>query len=195
MEANSKGPVGLTNDYQQRKGDIVKISRDFDSSEFWDTNVYSREYLGRPVDQKMIDDAQEILGYRLPKVYIELMKTKNGGTPKRTCIASSEATSWAPDHVALTGILGLDPRTPMSLCGNRGSQFWIDEWKYPPIGVYFADCPSAGHDMLCLDYRLCGSEGEPQIVHVDQEHDYRVTLLCGNFEEFIRSLRSEDDFR
>ena len=49
------------------------------------------------------------------------------------------------------------------------SQFWIDEWGHPPIGIYFADCPSAGHDMIALDYRDCGKSGEPCVVHVDQE--------------------------
>jgi hypothetical protein len=59
----------------------------------------------------------------------------------------------------------------------------IDEWGYPPIGVYFADCPSAGHDMLCLDYRECGADGEPQVVHVAQE-----------FASFIHGLEPDEAF-
>ena len=43
-----------------------------------------------------------------------------------------------------------------SLCGELGSQFMIDEWEYPAIGVAICDCPSAGHDMIFLDYRDCG---------------------------------------
>jgi hypothetical protein len=48
------------------------------------------------------------------------------------------------------------------LGGTFGSRFWIEEWGYADIGVYFADCPSAGHDMLCLDYRafILGLEDE-----------------------------------
>jgi hypothetical protein len=75
-----------------------------------------------------------------------------------------------------------------------GSRFHIEEWGYPPIGICFADCPSAGHDRVCLDYRVCGPDGEPQVVHVDQEHDYRITLVAPTFEAFIRGLESEDNF-
>jgi hypothetical protein len=70
----------------------------------------------------------------------------------------------------------------------------IEEWGYPPIGIYFADCPSAGHDMICLDYRECGIEGEPQVVHVDQEFDYKITFVAPNFESFVRGLENKDAF-
>lgn len=70
----------------------------------------------------------------------------------------------------------------------------IDEWGYPAIGVYFGDCPSAGHDMICLDYRKCGPDGKPEVVHVDQEWDYKITYLAKDFEAFIRGLTSERNF-
>lgn len=60
--------------------------------------------------------------------------------------------------------------------------------------VYFADCPSGGHDMLCLDYRACGPSGEPSVVHVDQELDYQITFVAPSFEAFIRGLQEEDAF-
>jgi hypothetical protein len=68
----------------------------------------------------------------------------------------------------------------------------IDEWGYPPIGIYFADCPSGGHDMLCLDYSQCGPEGEPRVVHVDQEREYKLTALADSFAQFIWGLVSEE---
>jgi hypothetical protein len=70
----------------------------------------------------------------------------------------------------------------------------LEEWGYPAIGVVFADCPSAGHDVIMFDYRKCGPRGEPSVVHVDQERDYKITPLAKTFEAFIRGLVDESDF-
>lgn len=114
--------------------------------------------------------------------------------PVNTCFPTDVPTSWAKDHVAITGIFGIGREKSYSLCGGLGSQFMIDDWGYPAIGVAICDCPSAGHDMIFLDYRECGSQGEPKIVHIDQECDYKITPLADNFEAFIRGLVNEDDF-
>ena len=124
-------------------------------------------------------------------LYIWLMKQHNGGIPVNTCYPCDEPTCWAEDHVAITGIFGIGREKSYSLCGELGSQFMIDEWEYPAIGVAICDCPSAGHDMIFLDYRACGPQGEPAVVHVDQENDYKITHLADRFEEFIRGLEHE----
>ena len=80
--------------------------------------------------------------------------------------------------VAITSIMGIGCDKIYAICGTPGSQFMIDEWGYPPIGVAICDCPSAGHDMIFLDYRACGPKGEPQVVHIDQERGYTITLLA-----------------
>jgi hypothetical protein len=48
--------------------------------------------------------------------------------------------------------------------------------------------------MLCLDYRASGPSGEPQVVHVDQEWNYKVVLVADNFETFIRGLEDDSAF-
>jgi hypothetical protein len=70
----------------------------------------------------------------------------------------------------------------------------IEEWGYPAIGIYICDCPSAGHDMVLLDYSNCGKDGEPEVVHIDQEDNYRKIFLAKDFETFIKGLKSEDEF-
>ena len=168
---------------------------DFDLKGFWDDSDYAvKTYRETTPTNELILSIQDELGYKLPAAYIELMKTHNGGVPFNTCFPTSQATSWADDHIAINGIGGIGRTKLYSLCGEMGSQFMIDEWGYPEIGVCVCDCPSAGHDMIMLDYSACGKTGEPTVVHVDQENDYRVTFLAPDFESFIRGLVSDEAY-
>ncbi|WP_067063203.1 SMI1/KNR4 family protein [Roseateles chitosanitabidus] len=156
---------------------------------FWRNSDYAkREYVGPPCTPGLVAEVEARLGYRLPDAYVSLAMSQNGGMPVRTSHRTKTRTSWAEDHIAITGIFSIGYDKPYSLCGERGSRFWVEEWGYPDIGIYFADCPSAGHDMLCLDYRACGSQGKPSVVHVDQELDYAITLVAPDFESFLRGL-------
>ncbi len=172
-----------------------KIFDDFDLNDFWDDSEYSQTAYREPdfTDEQLASIEAE-LGYRLPKSYVELMRSQNGGIPKNDCFPTEESTSWAEDHVAITGIMGIGRDKDYSLCGSLGSQFMIDEWGYPDIGVYVCDCPSAGHDMILLDYSNCGKDGEPEVVHIDQESDYKKTFLAKDFETFVRGLVHSDVF-
>ncbi|MBV6703103.1 SMI1/KNR4 family protein [Kitasatospora aureofaciens] len=163
----------------------------FDGVAFWDDSAYAlKEYVEEaPPSRELIESLEEELGgYRLPDSYIALMTAHNGGTPTRTCFPLTEPTSWADDYIEITGIRGIGRTRPQSLGGEFGSLFWIDMWEYPDIGVYFADTPSAGHEMLALDYRACGSHGEPTVVHVAQENNFAITLVAETFEAFVTSL-------
>ncbi len=164
---------------------------------FWEPDLHgyqAKNYIEAPVTSGLIASVEAELGYTLPASYVQLMHTQNGGCPRNTCHAAPEATSWAEDHVAITGLSGIGREKTYGLCGELGSQFMIDEWGYPPLGIYFADCPSAGHDMVALDYRACGPQGEPCVVHVDQEGEYRVTWLAPDFATFIAQLQPEEAF-
>lgn len=168
---------------------------DFDLEGFWVRSEYTDgEYVDNPVTPDKVALVERVLGFKLPAAYVALMKSQNGGIPTRRNHRTKEPTSWANDHVALEGIFSIGDAKRCSLCGEAGSRFWIDEWGYPPIGVYFADCPSAGHDMLCLDYRECGPQGEPSVVHVDQECDYKITFVAPSFDAFIRGLEDAEAF-
>lgn len=169
------------------------LSKELGASEFWEKSDYASEtYVSEPFTDDILASVEEELGYKLPDAYVELMRRQNGGVPARTSHRTSEATTWAEDHIAITGIFGVGRVKTCSLCGSCGSQSWIDEWGYSPIGVYVADCPSAGHHMLCLDYRACGPQGEPSVVFIDQESDYKITLVAKTFNEFIQGLEPDD---
>ena len=170
-----------------------KIFIDFDFSDFWNDSEYSlKKYVEDYPSDELIHSIEKELGFKLPASYIELMKLHNGGKPKNTCFPTTERTSWAEDHVAITGIMGIGRTKTFSLCGSLGSQFMIDQWNYPGSGVFICNCPSAGHDMIMLDYSQCGPDGEPQVVHIDQEFDYKKTFLAKDFETFIRGLVNDE---
>jgi hypothetical protein len=174
---------------------MSKVFGDFDVVDFWKQSDYAdTTYVGAPLTDELLAAVERALGYTLPASYVELMKYQNGGIPKKTNHWMRERTSWSHDHIAITGIYSIVSEKRCSLCGEVGSQFWIEEWEYPAIGVYFADCPSAGHDMLCLDFRACGPGGQPQVVHVDQERDYKITFVSESFESFIRHLEGDEAF-
>lgn len=167
----------------------------FDFTNFWNDSEYAKkEYVSAEPSDELIAEIERELGYKLPASYVWLMKRHNGGIPVNTCFPTDEPTSRAEDHVAITGIFGIGRDKAYSLGGNLGSRFMTSEWGYPPIGVAVCDCPSAGHDMIFLDYRACGPEGEPAVVHVDQELDYRITHLADSFEEFVRGLQNDAVF-
>lgn len=162
---------------------------------FWEDSEYAIEsYQSESPTDELIDSVEQELGYKLPSSYIQLMKHRNGGVPKNTNFPTKEPTSWAEDHIAITGMMGIGREKSYSLCGDLGSQFMIEEWGYPDIGVVICDCPSAGHDVVMLDYRACGREGEPEVIHVDQEDDYEITFLAENFEAFIKGLVHDDHY-
>lgn len=174
---------------------MSKAFADFDVQKFWEPSEYAlQEYVGAPLTDGVVAAVELELGYKLPTSYIQLMRFQNGGIPRRRNHRTKERTSWANDHIAIHGLFSIGSDKRHSLCGGFGSEFWVEEWGYPPIGVYFADCPSAGHDMVCLDYRACGPTGEPQVVHIDQEWDYKIVLVAESFEAFIRGLEEASAF-
>lgn len=165
--------------------------KNLDFNNFWYENSYAKDnYEGEEITEEMVKYAENQLGYKLPESYIYLLKQRNGGMPNRVCCPTNKRTSWSDNHIQINAIFGIDETKHYSIFNTP---FWIDEWEYPDVGIAICDCPSAGHDMVFLDYRECGPQGEPKVVHIDQEWDCRITLLAENFEEFITALKTEEE--
>ena len=151
----------------------------------WTDDTY---FTGPALDELMIRRAESALGYKLPTSYVRLLRTRNGGTPVDDCFPTLVATSWAKDHVAISGIRGIGGDWGID-SPTLGSTRMIEQWGYPRIGVVVGECPSAGHDAIMLDYSLCGPTGEPRVVHVETECDVpQITRLANDFESFIFGL-------
>ncbi len=169
-----------------------------DLSDFWLNARYAEpEYVDTPFTAMDLTKVEAELGYKLPELYVALMRLQNGGMPKRAFFRLGTRGSSDEDaHIAIQGIKGVGWGR-QSLCGEHGSRFWIEsDWNYPAMGVYFADCPSGGHEMLCLDYRDCGPLGEPKVVAVSHAPGgvFPIEMLAENFEAFIYGLEAEDAF-
>ncbi|WP_068774290.1 SMI1/KNR4 family protein [Paenibacillus sp. FJAT-26967] len=161
--------------------------------EFWDESDYFTS--PDPVTGDRIRETEHLLGYKLPQSYLELIQSRNGGSPVNSCFPTDTPTSWAEDHVAVSGICGIGGTWGID-SEDFGSRFMIEEWGYPDIGIVVCECPSAGHDAIMLDYSECGREGEPRVIHVDVETDGepRRTFLAEDFESFIRGLVNEEEY-
>jgi len=166
----------------------------FNFQDFWSSDDYSKETaVGKPITDTDISQAEAKLGYRLPSSYKNLIKRQNGGLLTRNHIQNPLQRDWTPESFAISGIYGIDESKPYSLCGKTGSEYMINEWGYPHIGIAIAS-DYYGHGMVFLDYTDCGPEGEPHVTHINQESNYEKTYLADNFAQFIQSLLPADDF-
>jgi hypothetical protein len=86
----------------------------------------------------MVAEVEQLLGYKLPHTYVELLRMQNGGVPKRRCYRTEFETSWAPNYFEIASIRGIGVR------GIENSAYFIREWGYPDIGIVFCDVPSGG---------------------------------------------------
>lgn len=167
---------------------------DVDFTNFWQESDYAlKKYVGDVTSDEMFIEAEQTLGYKLPEAYKVLMKQQNGGIPTKSCFQIPFTKYNEPSEVWINGIMGVDSRKTHSLIGELGSQFMVEEWGYPRLGIAICDCPSAGHNMIFLDYRECGVNGEPSVVHINQESDYEITYLAGDFESFICGLSQPEE--
>lgn len=95
---------------------------DIDLSDFWKDSKYSlKNYVSQSLTSELINSIEDELGYKLPNSYLELMKSQNGGIPKNCRFPTKEPTSWADDHIAISGIFGIGRDKEYSLCGGSGS--------------------------------------------------------------------------
>lgn len=148
---------------------------------FFDEHEIGR---GPELSEGLVAKAEQKLGVRLPRAYLDLLTARNGGTPRRRCFMTERPTSWARNHFQIQTLIGLGYEDGID--GEFGSQYMIQEWGYPIIGVVVFDTPAGGPDTVMLDYSACGAAGEPRVVYVDEDRSVRV--VADDFGEFVSRL-------
>ena len=165
----------------------MELPANFDAQRFWKADDYDTE---PPPSAELIARMEADLGYRLPAFYVALMRTRNGGVPAATSFLLSAANGRAKERIVIITISGIGYEKRASLGGMLSCAFMVECWGFPAIGVVVADCPvpEDNIELVMLDYRACGPQGEPAVVHVDTEDDYHITPLAPTFETFVRGL-------
>lgn len=145
-------------------------------------------WVGPPLTEEMVRQAEETLGVRLPRSYVELLNRQNGGVLTNGCFPTSFRTYWAADHFQVDVIIGVGYEEGI----DSQSTYLISEWDYPNIGVVIAVTPSAGHDTVMLDYSQSGPEGESAVAYVGEDRvPHRV---ADSFQQFLDGLVSCEAF-
>lgn len=163
----------------------MSLFGDINLKELFDNDSdYGKQYRFDDLTDDMISRAEETLGYKLPKSYIELLRVQNGGL-----IDGKYEESW------LTAIYGIGP-TKESYNGLEDMfENWKDEWQYPDIGIPFGETRSGGHDMYYMDYRSVDENGEPRIVRIDNEGDIDVYFVADNLVEFVKMVYNNQEIQ
>jgi hypothetical protein len=152
--------------------------------DFFDDSDY---YTGPPLTDAMAAEAEAKLGYKLPQAYLQLLRVKNGGAPRRQCHPTG-GTNWSDNHVRMTRLCGIGGRWGID-SEEDGSQHAIRQAGFPEIGIFIGWTPTAGHDGIMLDYSECGPAGDPRVVFVDpEEGESCVQILAPDFATFLRGL-------
>lgn len=162
---------------------------------FWQEDDYAFEnHVDAFPDDAIVCSIEEELGYSLPLSYVELMRVQNGGYPVNTHFVLPDSPETEQHHLCLDSFFGIGRIKPYSLCGEMGQKLIFDEWGYPNDGVYIGRFLGGYHNLLLLDHSSCGKDGEPVVVMVDGENEYKKTFLAVNFEAFVKALMNESVF-
>ena len=134
--------------------------------------------LGREsITQSDIAIAEQRLGHNLPIDYADLLMYKNGGylqknTSHQALINGSTSTITVILIQGVGGIGGID----QIVDGNTLNQNLINQRSYPEGSVVFAHQGSAG---FAFDYENINDRGEPTILYLDGDANYRVCNYVG----------------
>ena len=151
----------------------LELTKLFDTESDW-----GKEHIMDSLTDEMIKRAENSIGYKLPQSYIELLRFQNGGVIE-------------DDDCWLTVIYGIG-KNEDTFNGLEGMfDNWINEWEYPNIGIPFGETQSGGHDMYFMDYRNLDTNGEPVIVHIENEgdiEDIKIKKVADNFKAFLEMV-------
>ncbi|WP_432043656.1 SMI1/KNR4 family protein [Streptomyces cadmiisoli] len=154
---------------------------------FWGEGAYGVQ---PALTDRAVRDAEHELGVTLPPSLLDLLSEQNGGVVADAWNAApaAEPTSWSQDHVPFGELMGIGhSETMVSLLDTP---YLVEEWGLPSSIVLVS---GHGHYWIALDYRECGSDGEPMVTWFDIEFDVELQL-AKDFRSFVEGLVSDKIF-
>lgn len=145
----------------------------------WNKEI--KEFTLSKLTAEDVEDAEQLLGVKLPEAYLKLMFEQNGGIPVHRDFPCDMPNSWAEDHVRVDTIYGI---------GKEGillSSYLIQEWELPEDIVIFS---GDGHGWVAMDYRQ--KTDDPPIIWVESDQDL-IIELASNFAGFVEGLYTAPD--
>ena len=134
--------------------------------------------------EQMIVDAEAVLGVKLPKTYLDLLKSHNGGYIHYNAFSTPDLPPTIYDgngYIPVTSLNGIGVGNSLDILETP---YFLKEWEMP-AGLVLLD--GDGHTWIALDYRQVEPQGEPSIVWIDNELDEEIQV-APNFEAFLKGL-------
>jgi hypothetical protein len=153
-------------------------------SKFWD-----EENIKLPqINDKLIELAENKLGFKLPKLFIELLKIQNGGHTKGFVFPMNVETTWSKNHIPFDEMYGISIDSSVSSALSiLDTEYLTQEWQLPEKQVVLC---GDGHWWITLDYR---KSGIPTISWIDVECQEEVQV-ADSFEDFFNGLVLAKEF-
>ncbi|MBA3456825.1 MAG: SMI1/KNR4 family protein [Deltaproteobacteria bacterium] len=152
-------------------------------TDLWRVPIYL-PYLQPKLTQRAIVSAENKLGVKLPRAYLDLLRIQNGGYLR--------LTSVSPNLAPVDCIAGIGSRFPSILGNDWGDvkEYMREEGIRKPAGIdALVPFCGDGHFHYCLDYRRSGPRGEPKVTYIDVESFDTDKVVAPNFDAFLRKLR------
>jgi hypothetical protein len=135
-------------------------------------------YVQPNLTKKIIEEAEKIIGYKLPEEYIELLKIQNGGYIRYTIKDTLHRQ-----------IYGIGPNYPSITDFD-----WLGD--YEDLSFEIKDLfpfDGDGHWNICLDYRK--DKINPVVTYIDTESDYEKQIAT-TFSDYLNllELETEDEY-
>lgn len=143
--------------------------------------VWMMDEVNKGATDKQIKQAEKQLGVRLPTLYVELLKSQDGGYIQYEAFPTDFSTSWADDHINVNELFGIGTETSI-----LDSPDLIEEWDLPKNIILIS---GDGHTWIALDYREHSKN--PPVILIDEDVA-GIQTLAASFESFIDRLTVDE---